>query len=298
MNLIHNENINRSRWDQCILESKNASIFSESIYLDSLNTNWKGLIHGDYKAVMPVPEQSKFGYSYLSQPIFSRYISIHSKEDIDPNPFYTTLFKTYRTFDIQVEQRPIEIPINTKISERHYQAISFKDRSIDLISTFSENHVRNIKKSKRLSHRTINGSLESVMNLFKSSAFNQIKELQSDHLNVLENLMKQLQQKQKAEFWEVVDLEGNVCAAACFIISGKCVTYLKGGSSDQGKKSGSMHLLMYDAIQYYKDKYDCFDFGGSSVKGVAQFFKGFGADDFVYLRLQNKSIKSILGITK
>ena len=60
-----------------------------------------------------------------------------------------------------------------------------------------------------------------------------------------------------------------------------------------GKTKGAMYLLIdYFVKQYSGNKYDL-DFGGSSVESVAQFYKKFGAKDYVYLQVEKNTLPQV-----
>jgi lipid II:glycine glycyltransferase (peptidoglycan interpeptide bridge formation enzyme) len=73
-----------------------------------------------------------------------------------------------------------------------------------------------------------------------------------------------------------------IVGAGFFLFDKGRVTYLKGASSDESMKAGAMYFLMDGAIERYRADYRTFDFGGSEIAGVAQFFKKFGAKDRKY----------------
>jgi hypothetical protein len=57
---------------------------------------------------------------------------------------------------------------------------------------------------------------------------------------------------------------------------------LKGACFEEEKKQGAMYGLMDFAMQKFALNYNTFDFGGSAIEGVANFYKKFGAQDCTY----------------
>jgi len=86
--------------------------------------------------------------------------------------------------------------------------------------------------------------------------------------------------------WAVQDPQKAILAAAFFMKTGNRYLYLKGFSSPEGRKLGAMHFLFDQFIRENSSQDIDLDFGGSSVKSIAQFFQSFGSVDCVYLRLQ------------
>jgi len=70
--------------------------------------------------------------------------------------------------------------------------------------------------------------------------------------------------------------------AGFFLLDKKRITYLKGAATEEAKKDGAMFGLMNFAFEKYEGDFDIFDFGGSDVENVANFYKKFGAEDRTY----------------
>ena len=68
--LLPYEQINKQKWDECILRSPNGLIYGCSTYLDAISPNWKGIVLNDYEAVMPLTWRKKWNITYLYQPAF------------------------------------------------------------------------------------------------------------------------------------------------------------------------------------------------------------------------------------
>ena len=58
---ISHKNINREKYQCCILNAINYRIYAEDWYLDIVTENrWDCLVYNDYEAVMPLPYRKKF----------------------------------------------------------------------------------------------------------------------------------------------------------------------------------------------------------------------------------------------
>ncbi|MFC2114343.1 hypothetical protein ACFLRI_03245 [Bacteroidota bacterium] len=73
MQLLTNLDINRQKWDYCVDNALRPAIYALSWYLDAVCPEWKGLVIGDYKAVMPVCWRKKAGQTYLFQPPYCQF---------------------------------------------------------------------------------------------------------------------------------------------------------------------------------------------------------------------------------
>ena len=98
--------------------------------------------------------------------------------------------------------------------------------------------------------------------------------------------------------FQVLDKNNTIKALGHFICNGKHALYLKGTNFDKADNSGSMHLLMKQAIEFFADKATFFDFGGGSKQGLANFYMGFGGQAMTYSFLQVNKLPRLIKILK
>src|SRR5665811_954481 len=80
---LQRDQIDVTKWDNCIAHSFNGLIYARTIYLDTMAKNWSGLIFRDYEIVMPLTWNKKYGLAYLYQPAFTAQLGIFSSSAID-----------------------------------------------------------------------------------------------------------------------------------------------------------------------------------------------------------------------
>ena len=73
--IISNEEIDRKKWDDSLLNFPCSLIYSQSFYLDAM-CKWDALVVGDYEALMPLPNRKKWKINYLYQPAFTQQLGI------------------------------------------------------------------------------------------------------------------------------------------------------------------------------------------------------------------------------
>ena len=127
---VEYKSINKKKWDDCINNSSNASIFVYSWYLDVVCKDWSALILGDYEAVFPLASKSKYKINYLVQPFFTRYFGLFSKSktsakmlaeffDAIPSKFKFSEFCLHESNDVKLKQ--------AELSEKKFQILDLKD---------------------------------------------------------------------------------------------------------------------------------------------------------------------------
>ena len=78
----------------------------------------------------------------------------------------------------------------------------------------------------------------------------------------------------------------NDCQAAGFFVWDKhTMYYIAGGYDDSDKKGEAMSFLLWNGILLAKEKNLTFDFEGSMVPGIAEFFRSFGSEASTYYQV-------------
>ena len=145
--LQHSE-IDKCKWDALIAKSHNGLIYSTSMYLDNMATNWDGLVMGSYEAVMPLPFRKKYGIYYVYPPAFSQQMGITCVEEITPKIIEAFLK------NIPAKFRYVEMNFNVSNlytfsdeKERNNYFLPLHSSFENLQKKFSRSAERNIKKA-------------------------------------------------------------------------------------------------------------------------------------------------------
>lgn len=85
LQIIPYHRLDKKKWDECILNSPNGLIYSNSAYLDAICPNWEAIVMNDYEAVMPLAWRKKWSIRYLYQPAFIQQSGIISSAAVDEN---------------------------------------------------------------------------------------------------------------------------------------------------------------------------------------------------------------------
>jgi len=278
MKIIHRANIDTEKWDYAIANSAVDNIFCYSWYLDATAKDWCALVSENYKTVLPLPFSKKLGVKQLYQPQFSREIDIFGAE-FTWDEALPILQKEFKAVQFRTAVR-----LNlTQTEQRVHQILNLK-QPLQL----STNAKRLIKKA---SAYTIEPSreIEKLISIFKETSFKKIDTISESDLERLLSLMQNALANDAGELL-VIKKGREVVGAGFFLKDKKRITYLKGACFEEHKKSGAMFKLIHSAIEEYQEDYEHFDFGGSNVENVANFYRKFGASDRTYYNYQLKDL--------
>jgi len=243
-----------------------------SWYLDVVSEGWGGVISDNYSTVFPISSNTKLGLKQFNQALFTREFDIigdkFSFEDIMP-----LLKKQFKRIHFRSSTQ-----LNIDYVQRVHQFIELNE---SFSVNYSTNAKRLIKKSnKNYSYQVVN-CIDDLIELVEVNVAHKIKEFTPENISKLKALMNSAFANGKGEAIAVYDKE-EIVAAGFFLKDKKRITYLKGASTDEAKKNGAMFGLMNFAFSNYAENYSTFDFGGSNIESVANFYKKFGAKDKIY----------------
>ncbi|MBC7695239.1 MAG: hypothetical protein H7141_07330 [Burkholderiales bacterium] len=281
---IKHRNIDLKKWDQTILNSEISFVFAQSFYLNATCPNWDALVIGDYESVFPVTSKTKFGYRYLPQPPFTSQLGTYGKITLEIEQlFYQYILEHFTLIDLEINstnqlRSELITTKNTFIIE-YAKGYKFNQNTKRNIAKASDAFSVELVKSKdilSLSQRLLNPFLENEVGLAKSTVL------------LLDDLLNNAIQAGQLFTFKVIGKDQTIKALAHFISNDKHALYLKGTNFDKADNSGSMHLIMNHAIDFFADRARIFDFGGgSNSEGLANFYKGLGGEkmDYGFLRV-------------
>lgn len=277
--IIPHKAIDFKKWDATVLNSKLPLVFAQSFYLNATAPNWKALVGNNYELIVPLTEGKKLNVTYLFQPPFTPQLGVFGKLEERVVDECMAFIKSNYKF--------IEIELN---ASNKLKKTPFKEKQtyiIDFSKPFkhNDNTKRNIAKAKKSSISIVEMDFKEALKLAKNELLPWLhKELEipEKHGKILLNLISGANENNALKTFKAEDKDGKILSIGYFVFNKFHAVFLKGMSFNKKDNSGSMHLLMSDAINYFKDKTNLFDFGGGSAPGLASFYKGLGGVELNY----------------
>lgn len=268
--LSHHE-IDIFKWNQIIDSAANHLCYAYSWYLDAVSPGWEALISSDYQFIMPLPVKKKYGISYVVQPILTQQLGILSTEKITEEIILEFVREIpYKSYALHLNA---ENPYYN--AEKRPNLILNLQKPLDeLRSVFSKNTKRNIDKSLKL-----NLILDENVNIDSFIRFHDSidKFFVSKNRNIVNSLFTSASEHNMLNIIGVRNKNQELIAAVALIISSHRITYLMAASNLEGKETSAMFLLVNFIIEKHANKSVILDFEGSTVEGIARFYKSFGA---------------------
>ena len=288
---IKNRDIDRAKWDTCIQQSPNPLVYAMSWYLDIVCSGWAALVEDDYKLVFPLTWGSKFGISYLYQPMFTQQLGIFSVKSLPPekvNQIIQSLPDRYLLADINL-WNDIELKLSgAKVYERNNFQLNLDQEYSKIQDGYTSNTQRNIARARNSSLSI--QELESDEPILKLKKENLKVGLKGKHFQKLKNLISYTREHNYGKVYGVLDSNSKLLASAFFISYKNRLIYLLAASSKKGKETRAMFFLVDEIIRMNSGTDILLDFEGSEIAGLARFFSGFGAEAVTYQHLSYNNL--------
>lgn len=288
--LKHHE-IDFEKWDK--IASKQFVPYSYSWYLNSVSPNWEALVLNNYEAIMPLTCKKKWGIDYLAQPYFTQQLGIFG-ENISIQiieQFIDEITNRYRYIDINLNEKNSLYLINNKNTFHQTNILLELNKHYEILhKNFSENTKRMIKKAEKSGLRIeVTENHENLINLFKKNKGKNLKHLDNQAYQTLNNLISNSQKFINVQIKSIYQ-ENNLLGGAIFLKFNHRLIFFFSAIGDKGKELGAMHYLIANTIKEYSQQNLILDFEGSNNVNLARFYKSFGSKEIVYLRLKKNNL--------
>ncbi len=275
---LKNSEINKSKWDYCIAMSENGLIYSTSIFLDNMATNWDALVLDDYLAVMPLPFRKKYDIFYIYPPPFSQQIGITGTIKITDDlihHFLKNIPAKFRYVEMNFNTANICILKNEKQRNNYY--LSLAPLFEILQKGFSRSALRNVKKAVD-ENITVqeNIATEEIIQMHRHRFHDKVGANTEDYSR-LQKLFLNLQSSGMLFTIGAFNLDKKLIAGSIYFAYKNRITFIINGNTNESLQNGATHLLMHNTIKKYSGNDCILDFEGSDFEDFVRFYKQYGA---------------------
>ncbi len=283
--LIQNQDIDKKKYDTCIENSLQGTVYALSWYLDVVSPGWKLLATPDYSFVMPVPCDKKYGISYSMQPSFCQQLGIFSEQPVDSGIVKYFLRKIPSSYyDLQFNSGNSHGSPEVSLRKNYILNLN---RTYETIQASYKSSCRgHVRKAGKYGLSVVDSTDKEVyLDFLSSHSHNRpIRRM----MPLFESLMEVSGKHTRTEIWHVKDEQGTLMSAAFFIFWNHRIYYMVSVSSPEGKRKQGMSLLIDSFIQAHSNTEKILDFEGSVIPEIAGFFEGFGAVPEFYPQVVKK----------
>jgi len=274
---IRHDKIDKHRWDEIIDRSRAGRVYAYSWYLDILASRWDALILGDYEVIMPLPYDFKYGIGYIATPLFVQQLGLFSENPADSNlyiRFLNAIPSKFRYINLAVN---IDSDFSGFHTRKRTNYILDINRPYEEIRAHYRPDAKKRIKNKEAFHYTETADIKNALTdyrMYNKMMESKVKPYIYDRL---EDAFVLAQQKNKLISTALKTNSGEILATALFLLSHGRSYYIAGSQSPEGKKKYATHILIDRFIEKNCQTVKIFDFEGSDIPGVAEFFKKWGS---------------------
>lgn len=280
---VKRDNIDITKWDNCIARSVNGIVYAYSWYLDNVAENWDALIGDDYQAVFPLTYNTKYGIKYIYQPFFTQQLGLFSLGSISHSlvsEFFDAIPQDFRFISLSLNTFiKVDYPTSKVTPKQTYHLDLIEPYSV-ISNRYSSNTKRNISKAVAYSVSVVKGL--SASQLLDLKRGNMPVPLREKHFETLNRLISQSVAHGVGEIYGAYTDKNELCAGVLFLKSNGKAIYLLASSNNEGRDNRAMFALVDHYINANSETHLVLDFEGSNVESVARFYAGFGATPCEY----------------
>ncbi len=271
MRKVKYSDIDFEKYSHCVENSAQRKYSATTGFLKiCCGDNWEIIVHGDYDAVMPVPFVKKLGLKVVVNPVLCQQLGIFSTEDrTETNEEFLAFFSD--------NYRIAYYPFNDKNSFRAQLPV----RNNYVLMKDSYEEVRQKYSPKRRRKLIIDDEYKSKLSIRKIT-WNEGEGFMKNHVPGLHNdslrneyfrILKELDQNGKLEH-EAFLLEDEIINIVTIYKDEQTAVLLGTFNSREKIKLNGASILVDRAVERHIASHD-FDFEGSDVPAIAEFFRGF-----------------------
>lgn len=172
---------------------------------------------------------------------------------------------------------------------RYTYLIDYNDEKYkDLYKNLNRGRKESIKKAKKSGIHIEQTDDIALMYKYESMSFQRQGLNFKMSFNELVLLDKQIKKNIERVVFKATDNMNRIHAMVYVVFNKRSAYALLSGGNPVFRKSGGHTLAMWEAMKYFKDKVDIFNFGGSDLESIERHLKGFGGVLTPYFHIYNE----------
>lgn len=289
--------INIERWNECISSAANGLIYSYSFYLDAMCDNWDAFIVNDYEAVMPLPWRKKAGIKYLYTPPFIQQLGVTGNHEIFDNSALLIKIKElfiYGDIFFNYSHSFIALPVSTKTN----YILDLRQPFHELETRFANVLKKNLNTAKKNELHISTSDARQIIGSFQNKYHERMPHVRDADFNNFAKLCDQLLFQNRLAARSIQNKENEIMAAVILIMDKKRIYTLINYITARGRKMMANHVLLKEVLKEFSESDLLFDFEGSDLPGVKEFYEYFAPVNQPYFHYHFNYLPFPLNVVK
>ena len=292
---LKNAEINFIKWDNCINNAYNGSIYAFSWYLNIICEGWDAIVKDDYSAVMPVLHKKSGPFHYSCNSIFSPRLGVFStgilREEI-VNEFLEKLSNVYKVFSINLNKyNKVKASLFKQKTKVVYECDlietydNFRERyhadvnvALDEARKNKVSIIKNVKPNDFLSLITSNHVLTSCP-------------VKKEDLIKIRRIIAFVYRHGIGEIYVAYNSYNELCAACLFLKSNRKSNLIFSAITPEGLQLYAMYYLIDHYIKKHAGQTLTLNFENIHVPDKEIFCRGFGGESYFYFNVHYEKLQ-------
>lgn len=285
INIISSNKIDAVKWNACVAANDTGLIYAQYSYLNTICTNWAGIVIGNYQAIMPIPWRKKMGIKYFYVPAFIQQLGfIGNTAGLTPNEIFQLIQSVAKTGDLLFNYKNEWIISNHYYHKKNNFTIPLSQDYQSIASKYSKDLIKNLHKAAKANCQYLHDTdISTAIALFQLQYGNRFKHITPLDFKKFEQLCLLFQQNQQCLIRIIKDSTSEKTLATALLLKDNKRLYLVMNSTTiDGRKLSANHLLIDQLLKEFSNQSIIFDFEGSNLDGVKTFYENFHPENQPY----------------
>lgn len=172
--------------------------------------------------------------------------------------------------------------------EFSYRLSNLKDED-SLYSSFNKTVKKNIKSARNKTIIIEDSTPEDLLKLLNKTFEAQQRKNPMDSKLVVQIIEKAIY-RGNGKIIIAKDYDGNMHSGAFLLYDSRICYYLLGGSDSRFRSSGAQSMVLWEAIRFASTVSEQFDFEGSNIESIENFFRQFNGDRVINYNVTNQTL--------
>lgn len=283
------------KYQKCLENSEQYLFFAEKQYLDLLiGENWEILIYEDYEAVMPIPIVKKIGFNFVLMPLQTQQLGVFSeKDDAVINQKLLEFFqKKYKIYYYAFNAKNSFLKT---LNKRNNYVLPSDDYQ-EIKSRYSMHRRRNVRVLADFEERI---KFEETTNLEDSKLFFQKHIVGLEKKWLIDKTFFNMKKLWDIQLLKVYSLYiDGALASQAYILDAPKEQFLINFINDKNFLKFNSTSIILDKIIQKNISQKQFNFHGSNIPEIAEFYRRFGATEEQYSFIAHSKKQLLLSFLK
>ena len=282
--ILASHNIDKLKWDACISKSHHSMIYAYSFYLDHLADNWNGIIINDYEAVMPIPWRKKLGIIYSYDVPFIQQLGWYSPIEKEYSEIFLKALFSFCSYGGYYFNHHNNVIIKDAVACNNYVLPLLAGYKM-IAAAYSADMRYNLKKSLNTNLFYKYAEADEAVEMYKTLYAHRMPHITNEGYGQFRKLSVLLTQKNSAQVRKVCNAQNDTLSIALLLQHDKRIYNLMNSTVDEGRKKEANHFLFDAIFREFAGNDIVFDFEGSDIPGIKNFYEKTGAVNQPYKKI-------------